>query len=89
MERAAERPDNGYIDLIEAVLYRAVQDAQGHCALGGYLGERDKLQADALRWLADEQHVRDLVELTGVESEAIVQRVRRIVEEHNAEGAQG
>jgi hypothetical protein len=74
----AERPDDPYVELILAILHRAVQDAQGHCWSPGAQSP-DQIQAEARRWLQDEAQVAALVELAGCDPEPVLRRVRRLL----------
>jgi hypothetical protein len=70
----AREPD-GYRGLVLAILHRAVQDARGVCH-PLCAQPRVTPQAEARDWLADEQAVRELLELAGYDSEPVIQRVQ-------------
>jgi hypothetical protein len=70
---------NPYVSLALAILYRAVRDAQGHCDSPGKTAP-EKIQGEALRWLAQETTVRDLVELAGYDADMILTRLRPLLE---------
>ena len=67
-----------YRDLVRAIVHRAVQDAQGHCWSPGPQTP-GQIQAEARRWLAEEHELTALLELAGVDSMPVVERVRRLL----------
>ena len=68
--------DEGYQGLILAIVHRAWLDATGRCDPLGP-NTRDRLQADARAWFADEQAVAGLLELAGYDARVVLTRLRR------------
>jgi hypothetical protein len=62
--------DDPYIEVVKAILHRAVQDAQGHCWSPGAQSP-DQIQAEA--------QVAALVELCGLDAAPVLTRVRRLL----------
>jgi hypothetical protein len=78
MEPQPTYTDDPYQTLVGAIIARAVQDAQGHCASPGAQSPA-QIQAEARRWLADERAVAALVELCGLDAEPVLRSIRRIL----------
>ena len=67
-----------YAALALAIVSRAVLDARGHCSPARGVPVA-VLRADARAWLADEDALRDLVELAGYDARVVLHRVRQMV----------
>ena len=68
--------DDPYRALVAAILARALCDAHGLCLAPGASAVA-WLQQEARAWLADEQAVRELLELCGVDAEPVLRRIRQ------------
>ena len=71
--------EDGYRQLVCAVMARAAADAQGETFAPG-IEDPGQLQAEARSWLAAEAGPRDLVELCGTDADVVMQRLRRVLE---------
>jgi hypothetical protein len=69
--------DDPYVELVKAIIARAVQDARGHVV---HLGNRapGQIEVEARPWLQDGCALAALLELAGFESEPVVRRVRQM-----------
>ena len=65
-----------YQNLVIAIVHRAKEDAQGHCA---YSAVPDQAQADARAWLRDPTQGARLLELAGFDSERVLRQIRQAV----------
>ena len=76
--RSPDAPVEGYHQLVAAIIGRAVQDAVGRCDCPRGVSVA-QLQHEARAWLADEEALRTLLELTGHEAGLVLHRVRQVL----------
>ena len=73
-----ESDDDPYVELVKAIVHRAVCDAIGQCSPTVSVPVAH-LQADAQAWLSDDAQVAALLELTGLDSEPALRRIRMLL----------
>jgi hypothetical protein len=78
--RSAPATEDGYRQLVAAVLRQAVADARGVTFAPGTRNPA-QVQAEARAWLAAEDGPRDLVELCGCDSAPVLHRLRQVLTE--------
>lgn len=72
-----EREQDGYKNLVAAIIARAVGDATGHCD-PACSQPWAKVQDEAQRWLADGHLVTELLELAGYDAERVLPQLRQV-----------